>query len=101
MKKIINKKRYSTESAKKIAEWSSGGSMSDFRYASEELYRKKTGEFFLYGEGGAMSQWGKNNGDNTRSWGEDIRPLTEEQAMDWVEKYANDEYEIIFGECEE
>ncbi len=101
MKKVINRKRYDTDTAKKVAAWNSGGSMSDFRYASEVLYRKKTGEFFLYGEGGAMSQWGKLNADNTRSWGEDLRPLTLDMAQDWTERYANEEYELLFGECEE
>ncbi len=48
MKKIINGKRYDTETAKLIG--SDGYSNpSDFNYWSEDLYQKKTGEFFLYG----------------------------------------------------
>jgi len=102
MKKVINRKRYDTDTAKRVASWTTGGSISDFRYASEELYRKKTGEFFIYGEGHAMTRWGKSSdGGNTRGWGEDIQPLTTEDAKDWVERYSNENYEDIFGEVEE
>jgi len=102
MKKVINRKRYDTDTAKKVAWWSTGGSMSDFRYSEEDLYRKKTGEFFVHGQGHGMTRWGtsKDNG-NSRGWGEDIQPLTEEEARDWVEHYSNEDYEAIFGEVEE
>lgn len=50
MKKIINGKKYDTESAQEICSRSSGH-YGDFHRVAETLYRKKTGEFFLYGEG--------------------------------------------------
>src|SRR5690606_41772958 len=49
---------------------------TDFRFWSEELYRKKTGEFFLYGEGGPASKYGRKIEQNTWSGGEQIIPLT-------------------------
>jgi len=55
MKKIINGKRYDTETAQLIGS-ASYSNRTDFRFWSEELYRKKTGEFFLYGEGGPASK---------------------------------------------
>ena len=55
MKKIINHKMYNTETAERLASSSNGYGYDDFRYMEEQLYRKKTGEFFLYGEGGALS----------------------------------------------
>lgn len=101
MKRIINGKKYDTETATKVASWSTSGySRSDFRFAQEELYRKRTGEFFLHGEGHAMTQWAKSFG-SARGWGEDIVPYTEEQAKLWVEEKANQEYETLFGEVEE
>jgi len=106
MKKIINGKRYDTDTAKKIAFWTTGGSMSDFRYAEEDLYRKKTGEFFVHGQGHSMTRWGVSQ-DKTMhdskpiGWGEDLQPLTEPEARLWVERYCNSEYEPIFGKCEE
>ena len=56
MKKIINGKLYDTETAKLIGRSYHGEGPRDFRHYSEELYRKRTGEYFLYGEGGPMSR---------------------------------------------
>lgn len=102
MKKIINGKMYNTETAKEIAYYSNGRSYSDFSYVEETLYRKKTGEFFLYGSGGAMSRYSVSYGQNTWSGNEAIIPLTEAKAKVWMERYADaDTYIEVFGEVEE
>lgn len=102
MKKIINGKKYDTETAKKIGFSTNNLPYSDFTYCDETLYRKKTGEFFLYGEGGAMSKYSQPCGQNCRCGGSEIIPMTEEEAKKWTEKNLNtDEYEEIFGEVEE
>ena len=101
MKKIINGKRYDTRTAERIGDtgYSQPG---DFEYWHESLYRKKTGEFFLYGEGGAKSKYSRRIGQNEWSGGEEIRPLTLTEAQEWAEKYLDaDEYEEIFGKIEE
>lgn len=51
MKKIINGKKYDTETATSVGEYSSNYACSDYKHYDETLYKKKTGEFFLYGEG--------------------------------------------------
>jgi len=101
MKKIINGKRYDTETAQLIG--SDGYSnRRDFCFWREKLYRKKTGEFFLYGEGGAMSRYGRSTGQNLRSAGEEIQPLTLKEAQEWGEQHLDaDEYEEVFGRIEE
>ena len=48
MKKIINGKKYDTETATSVGEYSSNYACSDYKYYDETLYKKKTGEFFLY-----------------------------------------------------
>lgn len=101
MKKIINGKRYDTSTARLVSEYESTLPKSDFYWFKEELYRKKTGEFFLCGEGHGMTRWAYRCQDGTRTRGSDILPLTEAEARAWVEQYDNDRYEIIFGECEE
>lgn len=102
MKKIINGKVYDTSTAEKSATASSGGSYRDFTYWREALYRKKTGEYFLYGEGGPMSRYAKSCGQNEWSGGEEIIPLSYEAAQKWAEKHLDgDEYEEIFGEVAE
>jgi hypothetical protein len=101
MKKIINGKRYDTETAQLIGS-TSYSNRTDFYFWSEELYRKKTGEFFLYGEGGPASKYSRSTGQNSWSGGEKIAPLTREEAQEWAEKYLDaDEYEEVFGRIEE
>ena len=101
MKKIINGKRYNTDTATLIG--STGyGYPGDLEYWTEELYRKKTGEFFLYAEGGPMSKYSRKIRENEWSGGEEIRPLSLKEAQEWAEIYLNaDEYEQVFERIEE
>lgn len=102
MKKIINGKVYDTEKAKKVASWYSSYARNDFHYYEEELYQKKTGEFFLYGEGNAASPYSRSCGQNEWCEGEKIEPLTYKEAQEWAEKHLDgDEYCEIFGEPDE
>ena len=97
MKKIINGKVYNTQTAKCLVEWDNGHFKSDFNYCSEDLYRKRTGEYFLHGQGGAMSKYSSRSG-NSSGWGDQIIPLTLDEAKEWAEKKLDgDEYESIFG----
>ncbi len=101
MKKIINGKRYDTSTAKLIGstQYSYPG---DFGFWREELYRKNTGEFFIYGEGGPMTQYAHRTGQNQWSGGEGIRPLTLTEAREWAERYLDvEKYEQTFGVIEE
>jgi hypothetical protein len=101
MKKIINGKRYDTETAQLIGS-TSYSNRTDFYFWREELYRKKTGEFFLYGEGGPASKYSRQIEQNSWSGGKKITPLTREEAQEWAEKYLDaDEYEEVFGRIEE
>lgn len=48
MKKIINGKKYDTDMAKEVGYDNNGLLCSDFYYIEETLYKKKTGEFFMW-----------------------------------------------------
>jgi len=102
MKKIINRKIYNTETATEMGKWYTPGiSTNDFNYAREVLYRTKKGAWFLYGEGHGFTRWATVSG-NTRGWGENIVPMTEDDARTWAEeKLDAEEYIGIFGEPEE
>ena len=101
MNKIINGKRYNTETAKALASYSYSNRM-DFHFFEETLYQKSTGEFFLYGIGGAASKYARSIEQNTWAGGEKIMPLSVDNARAWAEKYlTGDEYEEIFGIVEE
>jgi hypothetical protein len=92
MKKIINGKRYDTDTAEFIGTVHPG----QLEYWTEELYRKRNGEFFLYviGGRGPSSKYGSGNAE--------IRPLSIKEAQEWVEKYLDaDTYEKVFGRVDE
>lgn len=100
MRRIINRKVYDTRTAKFLTAWDNGCSPSDFGYTSESLYIKRTGEYFIHGEGNASSKYARFS-YGMYGYGENIIPLTKEEAVEWVESRANDEYENIFGKVEE
>lgn len=100
MKKIIHGKMYDTETAKLIGIYSHS-KPGDFNYYCEELYRKRSGEYFLAGEGSCLSKYAVSTGQNEVSGSEKIIPLTEDEAKEWAEKYITaDEYEEEFGVVE-
>lgn len=101
MKKIINGKKYDTETAKEIGRYECNLT-NGLDYLCETLYLKKTGEFFLTGEGGARTRYGKATSDGEYCSGKDIEPLTEREAREWLEEHGGvDVYESVFGEVEE
>ena len=101
MKKIINGKKYDTETAKFIDDFSNNLSIDDFKYFYEGLYKKRTGEFFLEFEGGALSKYSQWSG-NGYCGGSGIVPLSLDEAKKWVENHLSvSDYEDVFGEVEE
>lgn len=101
MNKVIKGKRYDTATAKKMGYYQHLYPR-DFGYVCEELYRKTTGEFFLYGEGGAASKYRERTTDGMWCGGEKIIPLKLKEAQAWAEEHLDgDEYEKIFGEVDE
>lgn len=57
MKKIINGRKYDTDTACCVGTIYKGRNKRDYCYYEESLFQKKTGEFFLYGEGGPSSKY--------------------------------------------
>ena len=102
MKKIIEGALYNTETAKKLGFWKTRGlSGSDFNYCSETFFRTKSGKYFLYGKGGAMSKYSENVGRSSIG-SEQILPISPLDAREWAEeKLTADEFIELFGEVEE
>lgn len=102
MVKIINGKKYNTNTAEKVGEYWNGLSTRDFGHCTETLYKKRTGEFFLHGEGGPMTKYRVNIDSNSWTGGEKIIPMTFDEARMWAEEHLEaDEYEAAFGEVSE
>lgn len=101
MKKYVNNKKYDTDTAKSLGTYESGSLPTDFGYLKETLYRKKTGEFFLYGEGGPLSKYGQKIHDGS-GFGEGLQPISYEVAEKWAETHLSAEaYEEFFGIVQE
>lgn len=101
MKKIIDGRKYDTATAKAIGsdQFSYPG---DFSYWCETLFRKRTGEYFLHGEGGARSRYARHTDDNNWGSGEEIIPMGPKAAMQWAEKHLDaDTFEAAFGPVSE
>lgn len=102
MRAIINGKKYDTSTAEHIASASYNGSRSDFQWWEEDLYRKRTGEFFVSGEGGPMTRYARAIDQNSWTGSSRVIPLTEPGAREWVERHADAEtYEQLFGQVAE
>lgn len=101
MKKIIKGKMYNTETAEMVGSYSKGNLQNDFNAYREELYRKKTGEFFIWGEGNGNTKYASHV-ESMRTYGNKIIPLTVDESKEWVEKHESvNTYISLFGEVQE
>ena len=89
MKKVIRGLRYDTDTAEKIAD-DSYSNYGDLGYWCEELYHTNKGNWFLAGEGGAMSKYARSVGQNETGGGSAIIPLTKGEALAWLEVHTSD-----------
>jgi hypothetical protein len=87
MIKIINGKRYNTDTATLIGEEWNGCARNDFNFLLEKLYRTKSGQYFLFGESGANGKYSRSCGTNSYCGGEEITLMSDIQAQKWLEQY--------------
>lgn len=101
MKKVVQGVLCDTDTANRLGEYQYL-SRRDFHYFREELYRTKSGKFFLYGEGGPASPYAKKIGQSEWTGSEKIQLLPPEAARQWAEEHLDgDEYISAFGEPED
>lgn len=102
MVKIIKGRKYDTDTAREVGSYSNAGGWRDFGHFEETLFCKRTGEYFLFGEGGPMTKYRETVGQNEWSGGSKIIPLDFDEAREWAEKNLTaEEYEAEFGEVTE
>lgn len=102
MNKVIRGKRYDTDTATCVYTHCNSYYSNDFNYIEEILYRKRTGEYFMYIYGGANTKYAVSIGVNEWSGGEYIKPISIDKAKEWLEENADaDTYEKEFGTVEE
>ena len=96
MKKIINGKRYDTETATLVAT-DSYSYYGDLERWIEELYCTKKGAWFLYGEGSARSPYARCIGNQTIG-SSAITPFSTKEALAWLDDHTENSgaYEEYF-----
>ncbi len=88
MIRIIKGKRYDTSTAEKVANWNNGLPESDFSECEEDLYRTKNGNYFVHGQGHAMTRWATSCGQNAWGRGQGILDYTPAEALEWLEEHG-------------
>ena len=93
MKQVVNGKTYNTETAEMICEYyySNPG---DFHYVDEALYVTKKGNYFIAGEGGAMSKYAKSLGNNSIGGSSGIEALSKIEALEYAQENGADVEDI-------
>lgn len=99
MYKVLNGRRYNTQTAKRLG--THGDYLpGDVNSSQETLYRTKSGEYFIHGEGGANTRYAKAAGGGGWTDGEHIAPISAENARQWVQEHlSGDDYDRIFGDA--
>lgn len=90
MKKVIDGKRYNTETATEICDVSPPGFYkNDFRYEHTRLYLTEKGAWFIAGQGGPLSRWAEREGLNGATSGAGIRVITSAEARELLEEFGS------------
>ena len=102
MKRVIRGRLYDTDTATVIGAHENSDRVYDLNWMRETLYRKRTGEFFIFGEGGANTKYAEQPRPDALISGESIVPITYDEAKEFAEKYLTaDEYASAFEVAKE
>jgi len=88
MIKVIDGKRYNTNTAKLVFSWNNGQFYGDFRRRDKDLYLTPKGSWFIHHEGGPMTDMAKAYG-TVFAGSEDIEPITEKDAYRFLEAHSD------------
>ncbi len=92
MKKIIDGVGYDTKKAIFLGQLRSRFSKEDIRWSVTELYRVRSGKYFLYGSGGPGSPYSVwDNESDAHIDGEAILPMPQYDVLTWAEEYLPDD----------
>ena len=90
MIKIIEGRRYNTDTATRIFFRDNGHFANDFSFRSKQLFRTKNGGWFLHHAGGAMSDMKKFYGKNLGG-SESIEPIDDDDAFGFLQSHSDDD----------
>jgi hypothetical protein len=103
IRRVIDGKLYNTETAEEVCDMSSNHNRGDFHHHTTKLFRSRKGQYFVAGEGNALSRWSRPIGNNGSGGGDGLYLVTADEARKLAEKHCRDVETIalFFGEPEE
>lgn len=91
MRKVIRGRVYDTDTARRVLRVEGRIDPGDPRtWRCESLFRKRTGEYFIAGRGGAETRWADVSQAGGPMPGEGVVPVGYDQAREWMEAHAGD-----------
>lgn len=97
MRQRIGSRLYDTTTARKVAEYETPQyRRGDFRWHRETLYKKRSGEIYLYGEGGPLTCYAERGSDGLLGCGSAIVPMSAETAIEWQADWER-ELDLMWG----
>ncbi len=88
MTKVIDGKKYSTETATEVAEFYNTHDRSNFSHYSETLYITPKGNWFVQVDGGPLTTAAVHNGNET-SGSCYLEAYSPEEALEWLSEHAD------------
>jgi len=89
MKRIVSGLLYDTAKAEVVSKFEPLCDSTSYKWWSETLYRTKKGNYFLYGRGMPLSKYPAK---------EVIKPLTSNEAFEWLAEHDPDKAIELFPE---
>src|SRR5579872_7014045 len=89
VERVLDGRKFDTDTATLacVIARTRGSQLTDFHYEQTGLYRSPRSQFFLAGEGGALSRWGRRAQDGSRQPGEGIELVSETEARRLLEQH--------------
>ena len=90
MIKVIDGKRYNSETAECVFQYTNGQYSNDFRYRSKCLFLTPKKAWFILHYGGPMSDMATSAGGGSIGWGQDIEPVSDSDAFGFLQAHSDD-----------
>lgn len=90
MIKVIDGKRYNTDTAEHVFSRDNGQLCTDFRHRSKDLYRTSKGAWFIHHVGGPLTDMAVSVGNGHTGGSQRIEPVCDEDAYGFLEKHSDD-----------
>ena len=90
MRKVIDGKCYDTATAEQVYRHDNGIGPHDFRFRAKTLFLTRNGRWFLFHEGGPMTDMAQPSGGNGYCAGQDIEAIADDDAFGFLVAHSEE-----------